>query len=123
MENLFLEKSAKTPCINFNARKGRLIIEGRSIPEDAMSFYHPIFHWLDQYQNAAQDTTTIEFRLEYFNTSSSKCIVEILRRLETIHVEKNVEVTWFYESDDEDMQESGEDFMHLVDLPITFETF
>ena len=123
MENLFLEKSNKTPFIQFDAYNGHLLIEGRSIPEDALDFYQPLFDWLDDYRNAAQEMTIMEFKLEYFNTSSSKCIVEILRRLEDIHIEKQVEVKWFYEIDDEDMQESGEDYMQLVNLPISFESY
>ncbi|MBT34027.1 MAG: nuclear pore complex subunit [Thalassobius sp.] len=123
MENLFLEKSNKTPFIEFDANRGYLLIEGRSIPEDALDFYQPLFSWLDSYSKTAQEVTVMEFKLEYFNTSSSKCLVEILRRLEDINCEKHVEVKWFYEQDDEDMQESGEDYMQLVNVPISFEPY
>ena len=60
--------------------------------------------------------------MEYFNTSSSKCILDILRKLEKIHeAGGNVTVTWFYEEDDEDMQEAGEDYQRIVKVPINIE--
>jgi hypothetical protein len=61
----------------------------------------------------------LDVKLEYFNTSSSKCLVEIFRKLEQLQDSgKNVLINWFYEEDDEDMQESGEDFQEIIDIKI-----
>ncbi len=122
MRGLFLEKTIKTPRIHFDALKGHLIIEGRSIPEDAYSFYSPIYEWLEQFQQSGSDQAVVEFKLEYFNTSSSKCILEILKILEKQN-DKKISVKWFYEEDDEDMLDSGEDYKQIVSLPIQFETY
>lgn len=122
MKNLYLDRTIKTPKIDFDAINGHLLLEGRSIPEDAYSFYAPIYEWLAQFEKEGAAKTLIEFRLEYFNTSSSKCILEILKILEQ-QKQKDVEIKWFYEEDDEDMLESGQDFMQLVSLPIQFETY
>ncbi len=47
----------------------------------------------------------------YFNTSSSKAILDILDLIEKYHKSGgNITVNWYYESDDEDIQESGEEF-------------
>jgi len=73
---------------------------------------------LDTYVQAPPvSATTFDVQLEYFNTSSSKCLVEIFRRLEKIG-NQSISVNWFYEEDDEDMQESGEDFKEIIDLNI-----
>ena len=123
MQNLSLKKTLKTPRIHFDVLNGHLLMEGRSIPEDAFSFYQPIYKWLEQYIQESDTKTTIEFRLEYFNTSSSKCILEILHILEKIKDKQPVQVKWFYDEDDEDMLESGENYSQIIELPIKFETY
>ncbi|NEQ55097.1 MAG: DUF1987 domain-containing protein [Leptolyngbya sp. SIO3F4] len=123
MKNLSLEKTLKTPYIHFDAVNGHLLMEGRSIPEDAYMFYQPIYQWLEQYVLENEKKTIIEFKLEYFNTSSSKCILEVLHILEKINDKQPVEVKWFYDEDDEDMYESGENYSQIIELAIKFETY
>jgi len=119
MENFFLEGTNKTPQLDFNSNEGRFLIAGRSIPENSIEFYKPLFEWLDTYVSQAKSNTILDVKLEYFNTSSSKCLVEIFRKLETLQQKNdNVLINWFYEEDDEDMQESGEDFQEIIDVKI-----
>ncbi len=119
MENFFLEGTNKTPQLDFNANEGRFLIAGRSIPENSIEFYKPLFEWLDNYVSKAKSNTILDVKLEYFNTSSSKCLVEIFRKLEALQQKNdNVLINWFYEEDDEDMQESGEDFQEIIDVKI-----
>jgi hypothetical protein len=57
--------------------------------------------------------------LEYFNTSSSKCLIDIFRKLESLYLqEQDVVIFWYYEEEDEDMKESGEDFKDILKVPI-----
>ncbi|AFM04295.1 nuclear pore complex subunit [Bernardetia litoralis DSM 6794] len=119
MENFFLEGTNKTPQLDFNSNEGRFLIAGRSIPENSIEFYKPLFEWLDNYVKQAKSNTILDVKLEYFNTSSSKCLVEIFRKLEALQQKNdNVLINWFYEEDDEDMQESGEDFQEIIDVKI-----
>jgi hypothetical protein len=124
MEVINIEPSPKTPKVVFDADNDILKIEGRSIPENSTEFYQPIYDWLDEYGTTPNDSTNFVFKLEYFNTSSSKCILDILRKLEKIHEAGNtVEVTWCYEEDDEDMQEAGEDYQGIVKVPISLQSY
>lgn len=119
MENFYLEGSSKTPELKFEADSGRFLIEGRSIPENSIEYYKSLFEWLDTYAQSPKPETVLNVKLEYFNTSSSKCLVEIFRKLERMQESGNkVLINWFYEEDDEDMQESGEDFQEIIDVPI-----
>ena len=119
MENFYLSETQKTPEINCEFDSGVLTISGRSIPENSIEFYKPLFDWLDDYSTQAHESAVINVMLEYFNTSSSKCLVEVFRKLERIHdAGKAVTINWFYEEDDEDMQESGEDFKEIINIPI-----
>lgn len=117
MENFYLEETSKTPKLSFDQKTGKFLMSGRSIPENSIEFYRPLFEWLDDYVKNPSDKTVFDIKLEYFNTSSSKCLVEIFRRLERIN-NNSVVINWFYEEDDEDMQESGEDFREIIDIPI-----
>ncbi|MCS7005221.1 MAG: DUF1987 domain-containing protein [Cytophagales bacterium] len=119
MENLHLAETSKTPLVFFDAKAGKLILAGRSIPENSIEFYKPLYDWLEQYMKQPRAVTVFEVKLEYFNTSSSKCLVEVFRRLEEIQQKGyKVEVDWYYEEDDEDMLESGMDFKEIINLPI-----
>lgn len=119
MENIQLEGTGRTPEVSFNAQTGDLSISGRSIPENSIAFYQPLFDWLDEYITSPCPETTFEFNLEYFNTSSSKCILDMLRKLETLSEKQNdTTVKWYYDEGDEDMEESGNDFKSLISLDI-----
>ncbi len=118
MSNLIINDSIKTPTVLFDMT-GILEIKGKSIPENSLEFYRPVFEWLDIYSQSPAPKTELKISLEYFNTSSSKCLLDILRRLETINLsgKSNVKVLWFYDADDEDMMEAGEDYQALVKVP------
>lgn len=118
MEPIFIEGTPKTPTIRFDAREGVFEIKGRSIPENSVEFYKPVVEWLERYKESPKGKTIVNIRLEYFNTSSSKCILDVFKKLEAIYKAKNdVEVNWFYEEDDEDMLEAGEDYESIIRVP------
>lgn len=118
MESLLIEGTQKTPLINFDYDKGVLEIKGRSIPENSIEFYKPLVDWLEEYSNEPKDMTTVNVHLEYFNTSSSKCILDVFKKLENIHKNnKAVAINWYYEEDDEDMLEAGEDYESIIRVP------
>jgi hypothetical protein len=114
MNNLKLEGTAKTPTINFNTN-GELLIKGRSIPENSVEFYKPVIDWLSEYNNSPQAETKVKVQLEYFNTSSSKCILDVFKKLEALE-NTNLSIAWYYEEDDEDMLEAGEDYMAIISI-------
>lgn len=120
MEKISIKATSKTPKVDFNSDSGVLEITGRSIPENSVDFYKPILDWLDDYQEISKDKQTVfKFKLEYFNTSSSKCILDIFRKLERFYNDGlNIVIKWYYEEDDEDMYESGEDFKEIMGIPV-----
>jgi hypothetical protein len=58
----------------------------------------------------------VNIKLEYFNTSSSKCILDVFKKLETVGG-TNMTINWYYEEDDEDMLEAGEDYQAIINIP------
>jgi hypothetical protein len=74
--------------------------------------------WLEEYAKSPLEKTSVNVQLEYFNTSSSKCILDVFKKLEAIHKAKNeVVINWYYEEDDEDMLEAGEDYESIIRVP------
>jgi hypothetical protein len=117
MNPLLVNGTEDTPTVNFDKAKGVFEISGRSLPEDAAGFFKPVLDWLESYKSQANPTTDFIVRLEYFNTASSKLILDILSKVENI---KGAKVTWCHFADDEDMKEAGEEFSELVELPFEF---
>jgi hypothetical protein len=118
MEPIIIEGTPKTPTIHFDSKEGVFEIKGRSIPENSVEFYKPLNEWLDTYMQSPLEKTSVNIKLEYFNTSSSKCILDVFKRLESIHRAKHdVEINWYYEEDDEDMLEAGEDYDSIIKVP------
>ncbi len=118
MESLLIEGTAKTPNVKFDEEQGLIEIKGRSIPENSIEFYKPLVDWLDMYAKSPKSHTKVNIQLEYFNTSSSKCILDVFKKLESIHKASNdIIINWYYEEDDEDMLEAGEDYESIIRVP------
>ena len=118
MEVIKIKGTDDTPTIILDKDSGIFEISGRSLPEDVTTFYEPILNWLEDYQEEANDKTVFAFKLVYFNTASSKLILDILMKLEEMHENGNeVLIKWFYPEDDEDMEEAGEEYADIVDVP------
>lgn len=107
-----------TPSVTLDAGKDVFEISGRSLPEDVAAFYNPIIEWMDKYNQSPKPKTVFNFKLVYFNTASSKMLLDILMKLEELHnAGKEVLVKWHYAEDDEDMKEAGEEYADIVDVP------
>ena len=79
METIIIEGTPKTPSVNFDSTSGILHLKGRSIPENSIEFYKPLVEWLDAYSGKPQPKTAVNIQLEYFNTSSSKCLLDLFK--------------------------------------------
>lgn len=119
IDDLNLKASTKTPEISFSGESGHLELSGRSIPEISYEFYQPVLEWVDAYGKNPQEETMVHAKFEYFNTSSSKQILDVFKKLENIHLngKSRVKVKWFIAEEDEAMQEAGEEYKLLLKMP------
>jgi hypothetical protein len=117
--NIFLlEEKSTTPGIDFNPTTGILKLTGMSCAENSFKFFEPIYKWLEDYQKEAPSSTTLIFKLQYFNTSSAKCLYDVIDILKPlIEKGKNLTVEWHYENEDEDMRDAGINYSDLLDIP------
>lgn len=117
MNPIQITETKRTPAVNFDFQTGSLEIIGyRSMPEVSTKFYEPVIEWVREYaQKHTASQTVITFKLEYFNTSSGKCFVEILKILDKVAENGHqVFLKWYYEEDDEDMNISGDDMQASI---------
>jgi len=113
MENLAIEATKHTAKVSFDADNHVLEFQGESYPENMAQFAEPIFAWLEKYlEQLAEQTFTVNIDLTYFNSSSSKMLLDLFDRLEE-EVEnngKNIIVNWIYDAEDDGAEEFGEEF-------------
>jgi len=118
MEAIKIKGTEDTPTVILDAAEKVMEISGRSLPEDVSSFYGPILNWLTEYAKSPNPKTVFTFKLVYFNTASSKLILDILMKLEELHnAGHEVLIKWCYPDDDEDMQEAGNEYADIVEVP------
>jgi len=113
MKNWTTEATKHTPEVSFNAESDTLIMKGESYPEDVAEFAEPIFEWLEKYlEQLADQTFTVNIELTYFNSSSSKMLLDLFDRLEEEVIDngKNIIVNWIYDEENDTAEEYGEEF-------------
>ena len=116
MEKLEISETKSSPEINFNSETNILSIKGESYPENTTLFYEPVFKWLESYMNTIIEKATVNIELIYFNSSSSKVLMDLFEFFED-HCEegKNIIVNWIYDEDNDAALEYGEEFAEDVE--------
>lgn len=120
MENMKIDGTEDCPAIEMDREKGEITISGRSLPEDAFSFYAPVMEWLGSYIKSPSSNTLFNFKLEYFNTASAKQIFKIIGMANDLSKSNKVTIKWYYDEGDRDMLSSGERFSKLTQLPFEY---
>lgn len=115
MEQLIIEASQDTPEVVFAPETNTFKIEQRSYPEDAFEFYGPVLKWMQMYAEQPNDNTLFEFKLDYFNTASSKQIFKLLMLLEQASEKSKVKIVWKHKDSDKEMKNHGEIFSSIID--------
>lgn len=120
MEPFELVATDRTPSVLLQPAQGLLALTGCSIPENADRFYTPLHALLDRYGAAPAAVTTVRVALSYFNSSSSKYLLDLFRHLEDLHASGTTKVSleWHYDRGDLDMQEAGQDYRSLLEFPV-----
>jgi hypothetical protein len=118
MDDFYLKKTFNTPEVRFIPSEGYLKIEGRSIPEDPGEFFETIIEKLKVYYQDPRELTRIDIKLEYINSGSSKYLLELMRILKRNYDNgRDCVVHWFFEEDDESIQELGQHYQSTVQVP------
>jgi len=132
MNIISIPATETTPSVSLNHNTHTLTFEGESRPENVSAFYTQIFEWIEAYDKYLYFITersvnkikiNCEFKLEYFNSSSAKKILDIITSL--INIKKHNDkveliILWNYEEEDEDMLDSGKEFEKMLQYPFVY---
>jgi len=131
MKSLRIDPTEFTPDIHFNPQKRLFKISGYSRPEDVYEFYRPVMSWLDDFEkeelepdnyNDYQDPPIIlNFHMRYFNSTSSKSLLDIMYKLLEFKAKGlELKVVWYYDEGDDTIQEAGEELSELINYPFEY---
>lgn len=129
MESLYIEPSEFTPRVFFDPTNSVFEISGFSRPENVVGFYKPILKWLEDYNDLVLSQNTefnksnlvINLKMTYFNSASSKFLLDILLEFMKFHSKGNsIEINWFYDEDDDEILESGEEIADMINYSFNF---
>ena len=114
---LRLVATPTTPYVYLDAQQGPCVIEGRSMPADAHSFFEPVLSWIGNYARQPRPKTEFIINLDYFNSASSLMLSRIVNALGDV---RGLQVHWHYHPDDEDTLEAGQELARMAMVPFTF---
>ena len=118
---LVLDKTEDSPEIILDKMGNKFDFSGTSIPEDTKKLYQPVFNWIDKYIENPNDETVVNFNMIYFNTSSTKSILDIMIQFKKLAKDgKMLIINWYFPEDDEDMYEAGVGFSKMVRFPFNY---
>jgi hypothetical protein len=121
MKQLILDKTQDTPEVVLNKEDGVFNFSGISIPENTKDFYTPIFNWIDEYVKNPNEETIVNFNMVYFNTSSTKSILDILLKFRTVvKNNKMLIINWYFQEEDEDMYDAGVGFSKMTHVNFNY---
>ncbi len=108
-----------TPLVTIDNSTNKLVIEGICTPENPLLFFTPIFSHFKELL-VSQGAISIQFDFEYFNTGSSRCILDMCKIANEMDSKDRINVTWYYAKGDQEMKESGEMISSVCSFPFTF---
>ena len=117
---LVLDKTEDTPEIILDKAGNKFDFSGTSMPENTKKLYQPVLDWIDKYIEDPNDETVVNFNMIYFNTSSTKSILDIMIQFEKLAKSKMLIINWYFSEDDEDMYEAGIGFSKMVRFPFNY---
>lgn len=124
MNKLVIEQTKRTPYVYFELENGLIEIKGSILPENSVTFFQPIIEQTDRYLQNPKQNTQILLYLEYYNTSASKLLLQLLQKFELlVSTGKVVSLIWYYEVDDFDMRDAGITYQTSIKIPTSVKPF
>ncbi len=122
-----INQTEKTPFVHLSSDTAQFIFDGIILPEDAVEFFGPINTYIGSYLKQPAAESEIICKLEYFNTSASRMLFAMFKAFQDAHHQTKTRVVWYYDEDDDAMEEVAEEFqeilpeMEFVKTPMNFD--
>jgi len=108
------EQTDLTPYVLIDEERGYMKLQGESYHESIFEFFAEIKEWLNQYLNTDFSSFTLDFELIYFNSSTVKIILGILRDMDKSTGVDKITVNWITTRDNKIIIECGERFQSVL---------
>ncbi|PLX00082.1 MAG: hypothetical protein C0594_16080 [Marinilabiliales bacterium] len=123
MKSFTTKASKTTPEIIYNENENKIAISGNSYPENPFLFYEPCTK-LIQSLIQSKELFELEFKLEYYNTSTAKQILDFIDMIEDYYSKGGkVKATWLFKEGDDDLKENGVDFFEDCTFPTSIQSY
>jgi len=110
------KKTKTTPYVLIDEEKNYMKLEGEAYLEDIVAFFKEINDWLKDYFTSDFSEFTFDCAMEYFNSSTTKQLYNMLRLMDKHAIGKNVVVNWLISDEDDHMLiEWGKDFQEEME--------
>lgn len=107
-------RTNQLPQVDFDLANGVLEIRGKIVPENPSDFFKELDSWVHEYISRTNSSVEVNLHLDYFNTVSSKMLSKFLQKM----LPTNPRLNWYYDSEDLEIKEAGEDYAAILNYPI-----
>jgi hypothetical protein len=115
---LYIAATEDNPEITLDKEANIFEIKGRSLPENVIDLYSPVFVWFKEYFNDPLEETEVSIMLEYYNSSTEKILANLFKLLEAnCKSGCNIKIVWYYKKNDFTMQSKGADLLGIFNIP------
>lgn len=117
MDMMDIEATISTPAMRFDPSAGTLEMSGESYPENSFEFYAPLISLLKTGIGELKGLRVV-IKISYMNSSSVKCMLEILDILKDNAARgMGIVIDWYYDRENSRALELAEEFREEVELP------
>jgi len=117
IDKFYIAATEDQPEITLDMEGNIFEIRGRSLPENVIDLFSPVFGWLKEYFNNPLQETVFSIKLEYYNSATEKKLADLLKFFETQTAKgSKLKVLWYYEKNDFTMQAKGKDLLSIFDI-------
>jgi hypothetical protein len=100
------EKTNRMPGVSLDAENHAVLLEGEAYPEDVAAAFEPLMTSISTTLAESGETPmTVKFQLQYFNSGSSRKILEIIKMIDASDTAHNIE--WLADPEDDEMIDHG----------------
>lgn len=120
MNDLYIPPTRNTLEVKLETN-GNMLFRGISTPENIKKFMSPIIDWLNEFKKTTPKKLSINFEINYFNTVSSRYFYELILIIDSFK-ENGCEISfnWYYEEEDDDLLELGEEFEQSAQVKFNY---
>jgi hypothetical protein len=122
MRKLLIKETLNSPKVILDPSKKRYEISGKSFPENSKTFYQPVFDWITEAATTLTDEKIhLSLTFEYISSSSVITLKQLLSKIKALSEKGlSLQILWYYDSNDQDIKEIGEEYQKLVDIDMQF---